>query len=408
MAKGLTPVGPVAELATSRQLTQTLQYATQNNFDSVTHSLYPALLPTDAITDAIQGEGPGEDDDDDDGFESNSDGAYDTPSEPETRAQRNIREAKKAKQGRRRETEKAQKAAFDRKWDSKNPGTTPSGWMTKYVGGRYERSNSFNGMLHPEFYWDSDSNIVFVGYEARNAVEAFKQGQQYRSNLRMYEAAPRGMPMAPAEVSALARIATGKRRDATDMDKVYAHRMLDEFDRITKAVGRDMRDRSMQAIRTTNEWKYNVPPNCPDCPAWKRVTWDISRSAQMSRDLTGKTRGAGLPMVEGKHALNITKWCQYIMHHCYPGSPNVFSGAAMDLSLRVDRRSVFGMLLCRALAPHKGRNHFIRQFAMTVASPGLYREAIRDYNDRFPSEPFEPLPLIPGATIRLRKLKASL
>ncbi|KAG6821982.1 hypothetical protein H0H92_015833 [Tricholoma furcatifolium] len=45
---------------------------------------------------------------------------------------------------------------------------------------------------------------------------------------------------------------------------------------------------------------------------------------------------------------------------------------------------------------------------MTVASPGLYREAIRDYNDRFPSEPFEPLPLIPGATIRLRKLKASL
>ncbi|KAG6807468.1 hypothetical protein H0H92_007352 [Tricholoma furcatifolium] len=224
----------------------------------------------------------------------------------------------------------------------------------------------------------------------------------------MYEAAPRGLPMAPAEVSALAKIATGKRRDATDMDRVYAHRMLEEFDRITKAVRRDMRDRSMQTIRTTKEWRYNIPPNCPDCPAWRRVTWDISRSAQTSRDLTGKTRGAGLTMVEGKHALNITKWCQYIMHHCYPGSPNVFSGAAMDLSLRVDRRSVFGMLLCRALAPHKGRNHFIRQFAMTVTSPGLYREAIRDYNDRFPSEPFEPLPLTPGATIRLRKLKASL
>ncbi|KAG6806543.1 hypothetical protein H0H92_010895, partial [Tricholoma furcatifolium] len=130
MAKGLTPVGPVAELATSRQLTQTLRYATQNNLDSVTHSLYPALLPTDAITDAIQGEGPGGDDDDDDGFESNSDGKYDTPSESETRAQRNIREAKKAKQARRRETEKAQKAAFDRKWDSKNPGNIPSGWLT--------------------------------------------------------------------------------------------------------------------------------------------------------------------------------------------------------------------------------------------------------------------------------------
>ncbi|KAG6825257.1 hypothetical protein H0H92_004275 [Tricholoma furcatifolium] len=45
---------------------------------------------------------------------------------------------------------------------------------------------------------------------------------------------------------------------------------------------------------------------------------------------------------------------------------------------------------------------------MTVASSGLYREAIRDYNDWFPSEPFELLPLALGTTIRLRKLKASL
>ncbi|KAG6809826.1 hypothetical protein H0H92_014594 [Tricholoma furcatifolium] len=86
----------------------------------------------------------------------------------------------------------------------------------------------------------------------------------------------------------------------------------------------------------------------------------------------------------------------------------MFSGAAMDLLLRVDCRSVFGMLLCQALAPSNGQNHFIRQFAMTVASPRLYREAIRDYNDRFPSEPFKPLPVALGATIRLRKLKASL
>ncbi|KAG6821846.1 hypothetical protein H0H92_000531, partial [Tricholoma furcatifolium] len=98
IAKGLTPVGPVAELTTSQTLTQTVRYATQNNLDSVTHQLYPVLLPTDAITDAIQGEGPGGDDDDDDRFELNSDGAHDTPSEPESRAQRNIRKAKKEKQ----------------------------------------------------------------------------------------------------------------------------------------------------------------------------------------------------------------------------------------------------------------------------------------------------------------------
>ncbi|KAG6813332.1 hypothetical protein H0H92_012145 [Tricholoma furcatifolium] len=172
MTKGLTP------------------YMTHNNLDSVTHQIF--------LMDYTQDEGPGGSDDN---YESNSDGVYDTSDEEKTRVQWVIRVAKKEKQGRRRETEKAQKAAFQRKWDSKHWGNTLLGWMTVHINGRYERSNSFNGMLHSKFFLDIYTNVVYIGYKARNVVEASGQGLSYQSNLQIYEAAPRGLPMSPGEVS---------------------------------------------------------------------------------------------------------------------------------------------------------------------------------------------------------------
>ncbi|KAG6823109.1 hypothetical protein H0H92_011354, partial [Tricholoma furcatifolium] len=294
----------------------------------------------------------------------------------------------------------------DKRERRQDAGDTPNGWETVVMNGRHERGNAFNGLLGPEFYYSRPFNRVFIGLEAQAAAHAERAGEYFSPSMRLYEVAPRGMPMNPEEVRQLVLFMRGHARNTPPYDRVMAQRMLMELDRITQAVPPDMWDRTMQAIQAfpglAQDFRERILPHNE---AWHRVSWGLDPRARVGNP-SNPNQGAGLQPVPASRGLDIDEWCRYILHHGYPGSPNQFTGVAMDFALRVERRSAFGYALGRALCPTEARSQFMRHFAMVLARPGLYREFIREYEALFPQHVFVPQG-IAAPMVHLRRLVAT-
>ncbi|KAG6806721.1 hypothetical protein H0H92_010272, partial [Tricholoma furcatifolium] len=224
--------------------------------------------------------------------------------------------------------------------------------------------------------------------------------------MSLYEVVPRGMPMNPEELRQLVLFMRGHARNTSPYYRVMAQRMLMELDHIICAVPPDMWDCTMQASQAFPGLREDLRERIlPHNKAWTWVSWDLNPQARIGNP-SNLNQGVGLQPVPALRGLDIEEWCRYILHHGYPGSPNQFTGVAMDFALRVERRSAFGYALGRALCPTKARSQFMRHFAMVLARPEVYREFICEYEARFPQHPFVPQG-IAAPTVSLRRLIAT-
>ncbi|KAF8869042.1 hypothetical protein BD779DRAFT_1480438 [Infundibulicybe gibba] len=105
-------------------------------------------------------------------------------------------------------------------------------------------------------------------------------------------------------------------------------------------------------------------------------------------------------------------WAQYIVHHWRPGGDNPLNGAAINRAYHANRRSIFGYLIAKALGPRtqeKGsstipKSHFTRQYAILVAKPQAYCEAITQWEQETGNK-FSPINTI-LSSVTLKRIPA--
>ncbi|KAF8869211.1 hypothetical protein BD779DRAFT_1480178 [Infundibulicybe gibba] len=110
----------------------------------------------------------------------------------------------------------------------------------------------------------------------------------------------------------------------------------------------------------------------------------------------------GVTQLHEDQTLNIDVWAQYIIHHWRPGGNNPLNGAALNRAYHANHRSIFGYLIAKALGPRtleKNSNstipkaHFMQQYAILVAKPQAYHEAITQWEQETGNK-FSPINLI--------------
>ncbi|KAG6806084.1 hypothetical protein H0H92_012746, partial [Tricholoma furcatifolium] len=281
------PVGPMTRYEIPVPLTPTTSFETRNNPPAPPRVRRNVYVPPEQreegaplFQDVVVEEG--DDDDDDDGRSSSEfEGNYDTPDESEDDATKRRRRARGAKEKRRAAARRQEQEGKDKRERRQDAGDTPNGWETVVMNGRHERGNAFNGLLGPEFYYSRPFNRVFIGLEAQAAAHAERAGEYFSPSMRLYEVAPRGMPMNPEEVRQLVLFMRGHARNTPPYDRVMAQRMLMELDRITQAVPPDMWDRTMQAIQAfpglAQDFRERILPHNE---AWHRVSWGLDPQAR--------------------------------------------------------------------------------------------------------------------------------
>ena len=182
------------------------------------------------------------------------------------------------------------------------------------------------------------------------------------------------MPMTGSEVNCLISIAYDNRIAPYQQGEAFM--LLREFHGIASWVVPKYRDTAMQHIL---EGKFN-PLKPPKVDTRYLQLYRIPR-------FTGEVGHSGMKMPEAVNVLHVDTMGLYILLHGRPGR-NFFSGVVIDHAFRVNRRSVFGYGLGRLMMPGGREPHFHRLYACLLALPRRYQEAIVEYNQRHPAEPF--------------------
>jgi hypothetical protein len=98
--------------------------------------------------------------------------------------------------------------------------------------------------------------------------------------------------------------------------------------------------------------------------------------------LTWESRGPGLTTHGPDSAFNIEQWVRYILYHGCPGCLNPFVGVAFNYVFHIHYRSIFGYLLCCALAPTSSVAWaiFTHHFTCLTAVPCCYQDLVQEWN----------------------------
>jgi hypothetical protein len=261
----------------------------------------------------------------------------------------------------------------------------PPFWGVVRMGGEpgqreYERDNAMRHMLSGDVYYSRRTNSVFAGQSARDAMEYENRNDSAYSpfthshNNQVYQRSPRGLPLTPDQVKKLVTVYKGafKPRERSE-----AYQLLRELYNIAQRVTPDNHDAAMN---------YLVQPKVfdPELPSYLNI--------RLSRCMPRNTPPTATPAPQAGEVMNLEALGLHLLLYNRPGSANPASGVAMDYAFRVGRRSLFGYALGRLISPSgKNISHiFRRNFALLLARPRRYREAIVEYNRAHPQAHFVP------------------
>ncbi|KAG6861068.1 hypothetical protein C0993_002764 [Termitomyces sp. T159_Od127] len=90
-----------------------------------------------------------------------------------------------------------------------------------------------------------------------------------------------------------------------------------------------------------------------------------------------------------KRPFDLEQIAQYTLIYGWPGLENTWQGIAVDFAYRMHWQTLFGFALCRALCANStGKTTIVQRFALVMAHPGLYWEAVAAYAVANPTQPF--------------------
>ncbi|KAG6878559.1 hypothetical protein C0992_007890 [Termitomyces sp. T32_za158] len=90
-----------------------------------------------------------------------------------------------------------------------------------------------------------------------------------------------------------------------------------------------------------------------------------------------------------KKPFDLKQLAQYALIYGQPGLENTWQGITVDFAYHMHWQTLFGFALCRALCTNStDKTTLVRRFALVMAQPGLYREAVATYAAANPTRPF--------------------
>jgi hypothetical protein len=254
----------------------------------------------------------------------------------------------------------------------------PPFWEVRPLYGMYERDNTLRNMLSEQFYVSRRNNTVYhrIHQGAQIVIDDRNAPSEPRGNVtqKFDKASPKGLPRTAWEVKCLVQLLHDSY--GPYYDRVLAYIFLREMHYIARGVIESIRDHAMEFIMTPGVYDPNYMPN-------------FTTTADLLPRSLDPGKPPGVPNLGSDHALNIDEMARYIVLYGRPG-PNFHTGVVIDYAYRVNRRSVFGYGLIRALSPDTKSTTFRRYAAAALALPRRYREVIEDYNTLHPSAPFAP------------------
>ncbi|KAG6882548.1 hypothetical protein C0992_011384, partial [Termitomyces sp. T32_za158] len=257
-----------------------------------------------------------------------------------------------------------------------------------------ERSNWFyGGALDSHFYYSRLMNTVFVSDEAIAAKTAEEgRGERYRHpSIELNKVVPRGFPMNPQQLRKLRALAQTHRKSMTV--RIEAYYLMREFQRISLNHFPAVRDRTM-ALVCTPEYDHIMPPLDLSSRHMNIAVMPTPEGYLRWKERSGRPffTLAGFDSEGVRHTFDLERLAQNLLYFSRPGMQNSVLGIAMDNAYRIHWRTMLGHAITRGLAPAgRARGRFARLLALILARPGLYREAIAEYNAANPLAPFTPM-----------------
>jgi len=207
----------------------------------------------------------------------------------------------------------------------------PSFWEVIPHYGNYERDNTLCNMLSEQFYVSQRNNVVYHrlhhGAQVVHDDCNTPMGERGFVTQQFDKASPKGMPRMAWEVKFLIKLLHDDY--CPYYDRVLAY--------IVRGVTENIRDHTMRFIMDPGVYDPNFMPN-------------FTTTTDLLPRMADPGKPPGLPNLGADSALNIDEMARYVALYGRPG-PNFYTGVVVDYAHRVNRRSVFGYGLSRALGP---------------------------------------------------------
>ncbi|KAG6893913.1 hypothetical protein C0992_008186 [Termitomyces sp. T32_za158] len=317
-----------------------------------------------------------------------------TPSEGETPANRRLRLARNKKKSARSAHEAARQKKAEQDRQEQATGHIPDGLGVFVDGMVVERSNwFFGGALDRHFYYSHRTNAVFVSDEAISTkmFEEEKEERYYHTSPEMGRVAPKGFPMNPQQLRKLRELALTHGKLMVICTEAYY--LMCEFQRISMNYYPALRDRTM-ALVCTPEYEHLPPPLSLSSRHMNLAVMPTPDGYLRWKDRAGRPffTLAGFDSEGVRYTFDLDRLAKIVLYFSQPEMQNSVLGIAVDYAYRIHWRTLLGHALTRGLAPAgRARRRFARLLALILARPGLYREAIADYNVANPLTPFSPM-----------------
>ncbi|KAG6875941.1 hypothetical protein C0992_001661 [Termitomyces sp. T32_za158] len=202
----------------------------------------------------------------------------------------------------------------------------------------------------------------------------------------VYKFACRGFPCTPYELERLHKYCANPH--VPHRNCIVTFMLLIEMRLFAQHLDTALQDRTMQ-ILLDNPIYWNIPNPItrPEDMAF------IKRLHIPTRFL--RTKDNGMTALHVMHApdpkkpFDLKQLAQYALIYGWPGLENTWQGIVVDFAYRMHWRTLFGFALCRALCANStGKTTLVQRFALVMAQPGLYQEAVATYAAANPTCPF--------------------
>ncbi|KAG6875039.1 hypothetical protein C0993_011087 [Termitomyces sp. T159_Od127] len=202
----------------------------------------------------------------------------------------------------------------------------------------------------------------------------------------VYKLTHRGFPCTPYELERLFKYCANPHVPCRD--RIVTFMLISELQSVAQHLDTALQDRTMQIL--LEDPVYRDLPNPVQGPEDMAI---IERRHIPTRFLRTKDDGMSALRVmrapDPKRPFDLEQIAQYALIYGWPGLENTWQGIAVDFAYRMHWQTLFGFTLCRALCANSaGKTTIVQWFALVMARPGLYWEAVAAYAAANPTQPF--------------------
>ncbi|KAG6895553.1 hypothetical protein C0992_000657 [Termitomyces sp. T32_za158] len=232
-------------------------------------------------------------------------------------------------------------------------------------------------------YGQSSSEVEEEEEEEEGETPA-QRFQRVQRNKKL--AKKKGIPCTPYELERLYKYCANPH--VPHHDRIAGFMLLIEMRSFAQHLDTALQDRTMRLLLDDPVyWDLPNPITRPEDMAFVKRLHIPARFLRTKDDGTTALHVMCAP--DPKKPFDLEQIAQYALIYGQPGLENTWQGIAVDFAYRMHWRTLFGFALCRALCANSaGKTTLVCRFALVMARPGLYREAVAAYAAANLTRPF--------------------